>query len=238
MYFKRKKTIVDLKSGFTLVELLVAISIFTIITGVVLMQDNSFSSGILTSNMAYETALTIRQAQVYGVNVKATDIDANNINTQSFDYAYGVHIGAINDAEANTLEQKNLGIKSVKLFVDIDEDARLTETNNSGDLCSIENECLENTKFSKNNYIKNLCYVDYNSSFIKCGKTLSFLFKRPDLDAKIYADRVVGGGEKKYEAYICVANPQGDIKKIVVVSAIGQISIQDYKDNENKCFEK
>ena len=69
--------------GFSLIELLVSIAIIALISAVVLMQYGSFNSVILLKSLAYEIALTVREAQTFGVSVRS---DAG-----SFQSAYGVH---------------------------------------------------------------------------------------------------------------------------------------------------
>ena len=66
MFKKAKIKENNLKKGFTLVELLVTIVIFVIITGVVLVNSNKFDSSVLLHNFTYDVALTIKQAQTYG----------------------------------------------------------------------------------------------------------------------------------------------------------------------------
>ena len=90
------------KGGFTLVELLVSISIIVVITAVVFLQGGQFNNTILLNNLAYEMALTVREAQVYGVSVKET-------NTNSFDASYGVYFETANN-------------KSFISFADINKD--------------------------------------------------------------------------------------------------------------------
>lgn len=56
--------------GFTLIELMVTIAIFTIISSVVIYQNSKFNSSVLLTNLSYQVALSIRQAQVYGLSSK------------------------------------------------------------------------------------------------------------------------------------------------------------------------
>ncbi len=70
--------------GFTLVELLVAISIMTLVTSVVLMRHQSFNRSILLRNQAYDVALTIRQAQLMAVNYTGDQTSKNQ--------TYGVRV--------------------------------------------------------------------------------------------------------------------------------------------------
>ena len=57
--------------GFTLVEMIVVISIFTIMTGVVLANLPQFRERTALQLVAQKMAITIREAQVYGVGVKS-----------------------------------------------------------------------------------------------------------------------------------------------------------------------
>ncbi len=77
-----------MKSGFTLVEMLVVVAIFTIISAVALFNQTKFSSDMVITNLAYEIALEVRQAQTYGIGVRNSSNDASN-----FQYGYGVHFG-------------------------------------------------------------------------------------------------------------------------------------------------
>jgi prepilin-type N-terminal cleavage/methylation domain-containing protein len=56
--------------GFTLIEMMVVISIFVIITGVVLANVPSFRNKTSLDLVAEEVALAIRQTQVYGIGTK------------------------------------------------------------------------------------------------------------------------------------------------------------------------
>lgn len=70
--------------GFTLVELLVSIGIFTVITTAAVFSHKQFNSSVLLTNLAYEMALSIRQAQSYGIAVRTNA--AFNFNS-----GYGIH---------------------------------------------------------------------------------------------------------------------------------------------------
>ncbi len=72
-------------SGFTLIELLITISIFVFMTALVMARYNDFYSGTLFKNLAYDIAITIREAQSYGISVKY------NEGGGSFNKAYGAY---------------------------------------------------------------------------------------------------------------------------------------------------
>lgn len=72
--------------GFTLIELLVTISIFVFMTALVMARYNDFYSGTIFKNLAYDIAITIREAQSYGISVKY-----NEQGGGSFNRAYGAY---------------------------------------------------------------------------------------------------------------------------------------------------
>lgn len=75
--------------GFSVVELLVSVGIFIFITTIVLVKHSQFSGNILLGNLAYDVALSIRQAQVYGLSVREF-----GAGTGTFVSGYGIHFAA------------------------------------------------------------------------------------------------------------------------------------------------
>src|SRR3954470_14945717 len=73
-----------MNKGFTLVELLVSIGIFTVITSMAVYSHAQFNGSVLLTNLAYEIGLSVRQAQFYGISVRQNA-------ASSFDSGYGVH---------------------------------------------------------------------------------------------------------------------------------------------------
>ncbi len=70
--FLKKNKYTRKQEGFSLIELMVTISIVLLATSAVLAQYTSFNSATLLKSQALEVSLDIRTAQSYGVNVKAT----------------------------------------------------------------------------------------------------------------------------------------------------------------------
>ncbi len=82
-----------LNSGFTLIELMVTVGIFVFMTALLLAKYNSYYSGTIFKNQAYDVAITLRQAQSFGISVKA---DPGQIDNPRFDAAYGVKFPGTN----------------------------------------------------------------------------------------------------------------------------------------------
>lgn len=74
--------------GFTLVEVLVSIGIFTVLTGVVLSNYRGYNTNALFANASEDIVLALRQAQVYGVGSKGEG--------SSFTTPFGVHFNGAN----------------------------------------------------------------------------------------------------------------------------------------------
>lgn len=80
-YYSNKNT-----KGFTIIELMISVGIFAMMTSLLLAKYGNFNQGILLTNLAYDVALTIRNAQSYGLNVKSAVRNDNR-----FEYPYGVN---------------------------------------------------------------------------------------------------------------------------------------------------
>lgn len=74
--------------GFTLIELLVVSMIIVLITAFVLFRQQGFNSSTLLRSLSYSVALSMRQAQVYGVSVRESAAGSG-----VFAGGYGVYFG-------------------------------------------------------------------------------------------------------------------------------------------------
>jgi prepilin-type N-terminal cleavage/methylation domain-containing protein len=214
----------NLKNGFTLVELLVTISIFVLLTGVVLFNQNNFNSSILLTNLAYDTALTIRQAQTYGINVK--EFATSSSATSQF-VPYGVHFNIAQN-------------KSFILFADIDYDSSLRSSDGFYDSagttdltkCQLAKGCVNRYNIQRGNHIKELCLGDVaknntNGTCVGGGglhtDILDIVFTRPNPDAKI---RVPPYSTLIPNATIILSNADNTSYRYVHVAKNGLIEIK------------
>jgi len=78
-----KKKISDTRRGFTLVELVVTIGIFVVISTLVFANYPKFKSQLSLKKTSQEIAFAVREAQVYSLSVKEYE--------GRFDIGYGVH---------------------------------------------------------------------------------------------------------------------------------------------------
>jgi len=182
-------------SGFTLVELLISISIFTVITAVSVFSYSGFNSSVLVTNLAYDIALSVRQAQFYGITVKQS-------GTNGFDSGYGVHF--------------TRNSSSYVLFEDVNANHLFDP---SGDIS------LETYAIQKGNKVDRLCVVGTAIGCNFDSVDVSFVRPNPDTFVARFQSGVQNGSVTDgYPVVICVSSPSGVDRK-VTIEATGQISV-------------
>lgn len=211
-------------SGFSLVELIMVIAIFLIITTITLGNQAKFSSNILITNLAYQLALSIREAQVYGIGSR----QATDTSGSTFRLGYGININAQN-SKANTYT--------------VFADTRPEEGFNFYFEPGIDIE-VENILLTQGQKIRNFCGLSLSdpddwSCWQNGGFTpfeLNIVFIKPDPDAHVWGRF---GGEGEYteysEAEILLESALGDKCRTVRVSGAGQISVDPVSSDPDTC---
>lgn len=212
----------NLKKGFTLIELIVVAAIFTVLTAIIIFNYGDFTDNVLSTNMAYEIALTARQAQVFGLGVRGTG--------GQFSSPYGIFIN-LDDGSSSD------GTKNIVFFADTKPaqgNGQCNDVDGTGYcVCTSSgaqtDECLEQLTLQRNIIIDDL---QVKSSGGSCSPTdrLAVSFKRPNPDA-IIVDQENGGSN--YElAEIRIDSPRSDAPKYVIIRNTGQISVS----HNSSCF--
>jgi prepilin-type N-terminal cleavage/methylation domain-containing protein len=223
---------ISYKKGFSLVELLVVIGIFTVITSVVVYRQSQFSSDILITNLAYQMALEIRQAQTYGIGVRGVGEVVDE--SLRFQYAYGIHLGQ------DISSVPSSPINSFVLFVDSYSKSAANESlgndfvyGSEEEPASDEGEHLETFKLPGGNTILDFCNGVFGTPDFICNSdassplnTLDISFLRPRPDAHITknndnnpANALAG------PVTIVLKSALGDKCKSITVLLTGQISV-------------
>jgi prepilin-type N-terminal cleavage/methylation domain-containing protein len=173
-------------SGFTLVELLVSIGIFTVITSVAVFNHSQFNNSVLLTNLAYEIALSVRQAQFYGITVRQSAATPG-----AFDSGYGIRFDL-----GTTMTQYSL----------YEDRAPHNHVYASGEL-------LEAFRIQKGNRISKIL-VTNSSGSVSTPSIVDISFIRPNPDTYITAGDLATPYYAKAE--ICVTSPLGLSRLVVV----------------------
>lgn len=170
--------------AFTLIEMLVVIGIMAVISALILANNNRFGGVVLLQNLAYDIALSVRQAQVYGIAVQ-------RFNT-SFDAGYGMHF----QIDANPSSQS-----AYVLFADVNDNGLYDPTA----------ELVQSTFIARSYRVSELCVTPAGAAE-RCDITsLDVTFIRPEPDAYIRSSQLAGLFE---EGSVTVVSPRGDTKTI------------------------
>ena len=208
------------QNGFTLIEMLVVMSIMMIITLALLVNQQRFDSSTVLRSLAYSVALSVRQAQVYGTSVLGTTtsscVGGFTSNGQCFASAYGLHFDS-------SIASQYL------LFADLDGNL----TYSTSPL-----ESIKAFNFSNGYIITGFCVSGTNSgsSISRCSyptasatiNTLDILFKRPNPDATFTA--LFNGspiaGDRYSSAYIKIQATGDSVNtKSINILSTGEVSV-------------
>ncbi len=190
--------------GFTLVELMVSVSIVTVIMLVVLFSYGMFSDNLALSSAGQELSIGIRKAQTYGLAVKEVAVGGGQFNS-----AYGISF--------NPTDAPN----EYDIFVDKNENGIFDIGNGCG---GSNTECIEKFVFRNGIAVSNICN---NSSCPPSGaRSMQIVFLRPNPDATI--NFVTSGGAiigSPATGKVVLISPKGKTSTITILST-SQISIQ------------
>ena len=161
MVYKKVKN----NGGFSLIELMVVMAIFVVISGITLFNYNKSSNSLVLTNLAYQAGIAIRQAQVYGISVKGVKVNG----VTNYNSGYGVWFSP--------------STNQFTIFADVDGDGMYKLDN--------KEETFILPSLIK---MKNICFASEVSGVVtkKCTRTgdfsdASITFKRPNPDATFRA---------------------------------------------------
>ncbi len=211
------KGVLGFKRAFSIVELIVVVGIFTLIMAVALWNQRELSNSVLITNLAYEIALAVREAQAYGIGVRA-DVAAKN--STDFRSAFGIY------ANINTPEQ---------LILFQDKNGNMQYEANGG-----ETFVVYNFKNQRGNKMKTICAAHAFSIHGPCTAVSStklnevtILFKRPNPEASFFAPQTQLA--TKGSVVIVLNTPANNNCRAVVVETTGQIHIENARSTLPAC---
>jgi len=200
--------------GLTLIELMVVISIFLVITSTVIFNYGSFKSNVSLQNLTDDIALAIRKAQSFAIGSRGI----NNV----FSNSYGVHFSKNTDRVNLVANNKSFLMFSAN-----------TPTSGyivgSGSCGDPENKCIELFNIASNDTVKDILI---DGSSISYTSYLDIIFTRPNPRATFCLRSSIGGScstQNISSVSIIISNGQAGIDektKTISVQNTGQISTE------------
>jgi len=195
--------------GFSLLELMVSITIMLVIISTVLLGQSTYTKGASLKNLANDIGLSLRQAQVYGISVKERAIGSDD-----FLNAYGIEFNITSSGSNN----------AYIFFADLSKNGAY----DGAWSCPAGGECLQKFNTSTGNTISRLCLI-YNNDSTDCSVSrASISFLRPNTLANIVLFGPAGqippsASHKGVE--IGLVSVSGGARSVIVYNT-GQISIK------------
>lgn len=219
--------------GTTLLEIMVVISIFVVISGVTVFNYGQFNSSMSTQNLVDDIALSVRRAQSYAIGVRGVG--------DLFRGGYGVHFSIKSLVPGKEHEGSN---KSFVVFAEMG--SAETYANQKYDILNyngcgnpvVNNECLEVLKILSTDEISAIRLYGNGGDLIQpsftINDTLDILFYRPDPKAR-FCHRAPAGflgctnSANIVYVEIDVSNNKGGVltTRTIKISNSGQISASE-----------
>lgn len=187
-------------SGFTLVELLIVLGVFAVLTAVILSNYRTYNTNAVFANASENIVLALRQAQVYGSGSKAGSGACGGMTV--FDCSYGVYFVQ--------------GANGVKVFAD---------TNNNRVYNSGEEIGLESTAVT---WASTISITNLLCDGLSCSTgAASVTFRRPNPTAFIADVAPYATTTSAYTSIsIAVTDANTGRTATTTITKAGQISIQ------------
>lgn len=152
MAYYKKQT-----AGFSLIELLVTLTIATLVVGSVMFQFRIYDSIVVLKGLAYEMAFTLREAQVFAVSSGVSTDGA------TFDLPYGIYVDLDSPQEYIFFQDNNENGR-------YDSSDIIIETYEIKDAFTLSQICVDADCVSADSSVTN-------------EREVSVVYRRPEFDA-------------------------------------------------------
>ncbi len=201
--------------GLTFIELIFVLSLFALLSGIVLFRYGTFTANVKLENLAQDIALRIATAQKSAISGTI-----NSNLTLGTAPTYGVYF-------SNSETNNDVNRKQFVYFFDNDPNTGIADgilkVNN---LACPSVQCISKTTITTGEYISKICDTGKkNNSCLKKNTGVSITFTRPYPEATIMnndtKEAFKGGVE------IEITSPNTDSMKTIIVSKVGQVSVRN-----------
>ena len=197
-YFSSRRKL----KGFTLIELIVVSAIILVISSFIIFNQAKFNSSTLLRSLAYNIALSVRQAQVYGTSVFGVQSGGQIVHAPAYGVSFfsgdSTHYVLFSDLTPGDRSYAAASAHAIKTFA-LGKGYTITK------FCATTPTSVQ------------YCSTDSTNSLTY----LTIYFKRPSPDAYFETNRA---GEQYASAYVQVRSSNGDTRSVTVTS-VGQISV-------------
>ncbi len=214
---KQKKNIQE--KGFSLVEFVVVISIFAIMTSVSMFNYGEQRITIESNNLAQDVALTIRQAQVYGISASARNIGGTDFGVEeASDFFENQIIDVTKDRSIRGVAfilEKN----TIILYEDVDRNHLYTKDKD----IIIDTRKIASPQVAFQEFV----LVDSNGTEELDDGVVDISFERPYPDATIYwRENVNTLAHKSFTKVDIYIGGKVGVSRYVTVNSIGNITVK------------
>ena len=220
----QQKTVPNLMSGLTFIELIVVISIIAIFASVLLFNYRSFLYYISTQNVAQEIALQAAKTQKLAISGTNPALFAGNPDIPYHRPTYGLYF-RVDPTDSNSDNIHDWSKKFV-IFADLDA-SRVYDGDSNPDTPCGSAECIQEIQLDTKEVIDMICFNEMTgpSGCIENenddNQGVSISFQRPFPDAVINNPDFSGAND--VEIYI---KPLSGSSKKIIIWSTGQVSIQ------------
>lgn len=215
--------------GFSLVEFIVVITIFSIMSSVSLFNYNEYQSRIRETNVAQDIALSIRQAQVYGISgsgnvIGQQDLDQSGVADDVFGDVIPDNPYITDQIVDITQDRSVRGVSidptanSLTIFEDVTRNFVYDASGPEEDIV-IDKRIIQISDVEIMGV--DLCASEPNCDNVEDTGQIDIVFQRPYPDAFISYD---GDSNDTYNVASIIISSGGATQSYVEVNSIGNIS--------------
>ncbi len=210
--------------GFTLVEMMVVIAIIGFVTVVAITGQNDFNKSLTLTDTAYTVALSVRQAQTYGLS--------SRVFSGATNAGYGTRFDA---ATPNTYllfsDISKVNYPAVPTYCPMGTAGQPDAKPGNCRYDASGSEMVQNYTFSRGFTITQLCGRDTGGGR-RCSDdtqtapltSIDILFVRPNTTS-VVTGTTAGGSLQLRDAMLKLSAPNNAAARYICVSQAGQVSV-------------
>lgn len=203
---------VKMNAGMTYVELIVVLSIFSILSAVVIFNYGDFQAKVDIKNLASDVALKVVEAQRSSLSGLLPPVLHQPSDSTTWKPSYGVFFSTVSNIN---------GANNTNFIYFTDLDYSVPKQNGLFDNTDCTGECLSKVTITKSNKISSLD-VFYQNGTTANLSDLTISFSRPNSGATIKATPALGANINYVQ--VTVSSPNG-ISSLIKLFPSGRVQI-------------